>query len=196
MLPPEEVQEIVLADGELAGFAFVGRDEVAALVTPLLARRVASCLDALAAGVVVARTGPRLADSPVTASAPRLTAVHSIRGTGSRRAATAESSFHLCTWSGAGAGAAGAARGSALTHQTGSPAEAAMNWCLKRARSGGGRWVRSVVCMTHSAASAGADAVRAGRSVVVSPAWTALNSRPALGRLAGTGPGGLDDIRA
>jgi hypothetical protein len=43
-----------LADGELAGFAFVARDEVAGLVTPLLARRVAACLDALAAGTVAA----------------------------------------------------------------------------------------------------------------------------------------------
>lgn len=32
-----EIKEIVLADGELAGFAFVARDEVAGLVTPLLA---------------------------------------------------------------------------------------------------------------------------------------------------------------
>ena len=42
----------MLADGELAGFAFVARDEVAGLLTPLLARRVASCLDAVAAGTV------------------------------------------------------------------------------------------------------------------------------------------------
>jgi hypothetical protein len=47
-----EIKEIVLADGELAGFAFVPGDEVAGLVTPLLARRVASCLDAVAAGAV------------------------------------------------------------------------------------------------------------------------------------------------
>jgi 8-oxo-dGTP diphosphatase len=49
-----EIKEIDLADGELSGFAFVGRDEVAGLVTPLLARRVASCLDAVAAGTVAA----------------------------------------------------------------------------------------------------------------------------------------------
>jgi len=49
-----EIQEIVLADGELSEFAFVARDEVARLVTPLLARRVASCLDAVAAGAVAA----------------------------------------------------------------------------------------------------------------------------------------------
>jgi hypothetical protein len=54
VLSGEEVKEIVLADGELAGFAFVARDEVAGLVTPLLARRVASCLDAVASGAVAA----------------------------------------------------------------------------------------------------------------------------------------------
>ena len=42
----------MLADGELAGFAFVARDDVAGLVTPLLARRIASCLDAVEAGAV------------------------------------------------------------------------------------------------------------------------------------------------
>ena len=62
MLPPDqyvlsdtEIKEIVLADGELAGFAFVAGEEVAGLVTPLLARRVASCLDAVAAGTAPAR---------------------------------------------------------------------------------------------------------------------------------------------
>jgi 8-oxo-dGTP diphosphatase len=54
VLSEADVREIVLADGELAGFAFVAPDEVAGLVTPLLARRVASCLDAVAAGTVVA----------------------------------------------------------------------------------------------------------------------------------------------
>ena len=52
VLSDAEIREIVLADGELAGFAFVPGDEVAGLVTPLLARRVASCLDAVAAGAV------------------------------------------------------------------------------------------------------------------------------------------------
>jgi 8-oxo-dGTP diphosphatase len=54
VLPEAEIKEIVLADGELARFAFVARDEVAGLVTPLLARRVASCLDAVAVGTVAA----------------------------------------------------------------------------------------------------------------------------------------------
>ncbi len=54
VLSEAEVKEIVLVDGELAGFAFVARDEVAGLVTPLLARRAVSCLDAVAAGAVAA----------------------------------------------------------------------------------------------------------------------------------------------
>ena len=40
------------ADGELAGFAFTEPGEVASLVTPLLARRIAACLEAVAAGTV------------------------------------------------------------------------------------------------------------------------------------------------
>jgi hypothetical protein len=55
VLSDSEIKEIVLADGELAGFAFVARDDVAGLVTPLLTRRVASCLDAVIAGAVVRR---------------------------------------------------------------------------------------------------------------------------------------------
>jgi 8-oxo-dGTP diphosphatase len=51
VLSEAEIEEIVLADGELA---FVARDDVAGLVTPLLARRVASCLDAVMAGAVAA----------------------------------------------------------------------------------------------------------------------------------------------
>jgi 8-oxo-dGTP diphosphatase len=54
VLSEAETNEIVLADGELADFAFVHRDEVAGLVTPLLARRVASCLHAVVAGTVAA----------------------------------------------------------------------------------------------------------------------------------------------
>jgi small basic protein len=45
---------ITLADGELAGFRWASPDEVPALVTPLLARRIAACLDAVAAGTVAA----------------------------------------------------------------------------------------------------------------------------------------------
>ena len=44
VLSPAEVKEIVFADGELAGFEFVTADEAAGRVTPLLARRIAACL--------------------------------------------------------------------------------------------------------------------------------------------------------
>jgi len=54
MLPAEEAAAIRLADGELAGYAFVDRADVARLVTPLLARRIAACLDAAEAGSVAA----------------------------------------------------------------------------------------------------------------------------------------------
>jgi ADP-ribose pyrophosphatase YjhB (NUDIX family) len=62
VLSEAETKEIVLADGELSGFAFVSRDEVGDLVTPLLARRVASCLLAVATGTVAALEN----GSPVT----------------------------------------------------------------------------------------------------------------------------------
>jgi ADP-ribose pyrophosphatase YjhB (NUDIX family) len=52
VLTPEEVEAIVVPQGELAGFAFVIPGEVAGRVTPLVARRIAACLDALAAGTV------------------------------------------------------------------------------------------------------------------------------------------------
>jgi 8-oxo-dGTP diphosphatase len=54
VLSETEIKKIVLADGELSGFAFVSRGEVAGLVTPLLARRVSSCLDAVATGTIAA----------------------------------------------------------------------------------------------------------------------------------------------
>ena len=54
MLSAADAAAIRLADEELTGFAFVGRDEVAGLVTPLLARRIAACLDAAEAGTVAA----------------------------------------------------------------------------------------------------------------------------------------------
>jgi 8-oxo-dGTP diphosphatase len=54
VLSAEETAAIRLVNGELAGFAFVDRDDVAGLVTPLLARRVAACLDAVEAGSVAA----------------------------------------------------------------------------------------------------------------------------------------------
>jgi 8-oxo-dGTP diphosphatase len=54
VLSPAEVKEIVLADGELAGFEFVTADEAARRVTPLVARRIAACLQACQAGTVAA----------------------------------------------------------------------------------------------------------------------------------------------
>jgi 8-oxo-dGTP diphosphatase len=54
ILSAQDTATIRLADGELAGFAFAGRDDVAGLVTPLLARRITACLDAAEAGSVAA----------------------------------------------------------------------------------------------------------------------------------------------
>jgi 8-oxo-dGTP pyrophosphatase MutT (NUDIX family) len=54
VLSTQEAAAIRLTDGELAAFAFVDRNDVAGLVTPLLARRIAACLDAVAAGSVAA----------------------------------------------------------------------------------------------------------------------------------------------
>jgi 8-oxo-dGTP diphosphatase len=54
VLSPAEVKQIVLADGELAGFEFVTADEAAGRVTPLVARRIVACLEACEAGTVAA----------------------------------------------------------------------------------------------------------------------------------------------
>ena len=54
ILSPAETKEIVIADGELAGFEFVAADEAARRVTPLVARRIAACLKACEAGTVAA----------------------------------------------------------------------------------------------------------------------------------------------
>jgi 8-oxo-dGTP diphosphatase len=54
VLSQAEISGIVLADGELAGFAFVAPGEVPTRVTPLLARRIAGCLEAVEAGTVAA----------------------------------------------------------------------------------------------------------------------------------------------
>jgi 8-oxo-dGTP diphosphatase len=53
-LSAAEVKEVVLAEGELAEFTFVAPGEVAARVTPLLARRIAACLAAVESGTVAA----------------------------------------------------------------------------------------------------------------------------------------------
>jgi ADP-ribose pyrophosphatase YjhB (NUDIX family) len=51
-LTAADIDAIELADGELAGFAFVDSTDVAARVRPLIARRVAACLHAAANGTV------------------------------------------------------------------------------------------------------------------------------------------------
>jgi len=53
VLAPGEVAAITTQDGELAGYAFVEPDEVAGRVSPLLARRIAACVDAVRAGTVI-----------------------------------------------------------------------------------------------------------------------------------------------
>jgi ADP-ribose pyrophosphatase YjhB (NUDIX family) len=52
VLSSAELKDIVLADGELGGFEFVTDEEAAGRVTPLLARRIAACLQACEAGTV------------------------------------------------------------------------------------------------------------------------------------------------
>jgi 8-oxo-dGTP diphosphatase len=52
VLTPSDIKAIVVPEGELAGFRFVPSDQVAAMVTPLVARRIAASLDAVAAGTV------------------------------------------------------------------------------------------------------------------------------------------------
>ncbi len=52
-LAPAEIDAITVPDGELAGFAFVDPARAAERVTPLVGRRIAASLDALASGSVV-----------------------------------------------------------------------------------------------------------------------------------------------
>jgi 8-oxo-dGTP diphosphatase len=52
VLTLSEVKAIVVPAGELAGFQFVAPGKVAAMVTPLVGRRIAASLDAVAAGTV------------------------------------------------------------------------------------------------------------------------------------------------
>lgn len=54
ILSDADIKEIVVGDDELAGYAFTDPDEVAELVTPLLARRIGACLQAVADGTVAA----------------------------------------------------------------------------------------------------------------------------------------------
>ncbi|MGH3400936.1 MAG: NUDIX domain-containing protein [Streptosporangiaceae bacterium] len=52
VLAPQDIDGIVVADGELAGFEFTGPGEVPGRVSPLIARRIAACLEAVAAGTI------------------------------------------------------------------------------------------------------------------------------------------------
>jgi 8-oxo-dGTP diphosphatase len=54
VLSAADITEIVLGDDELDGYAFVGADELTELVTPLLARRIRACIQAVADGTVAA----------------------------------------------------------------------------------------------------------------------------------------------
>jgi hypothetical protein len=47
-----EIEAIIVPGGELAGYDFVHPDQVAGRVAPLVARRIAASLEALAAGTV------------------------------------------------------------------------------------------------------------------------------------------------
>jgi 8-oxo-dGTP diphosphatase len=54
VLSAADIREIVLGDDELDGYAFVVADELTELVTPLLARRIRACIQAVADGTVAA----------------------------------------------------------------------------------------------------------------------------------------------
>ena len=57
VLAANDIDIIVVPEEELAGYAFVHPDEVPKRVTPLVARRIAACMDALAAGTVASLEG-------------------------------------------------------------------------------------------------------------------------------------------
>jgi 8-oxo-dGTP diphosphatase len=57
VLAANDIDAIVVPEGELAGYAFVRPDQVPNRVTPLVGRRIAACLDALAAGTVASLEG-------------------------------------------------------------------------------------------------------------------------------------------
>ena len=59
VLATEDIDAIVVPEGELAGYAFVYPDQVPRRVTPLVARRISACLEALAAGRVASLEGGR-----------------------------------------------------------------------------------------------------------------------------------------
>jgi 8-oxo-dGTP diphosphatase len=57
VLTGAEINVIAVPESELAGFAFVEPDAVAGLVSPLVGRRIAACLEALIGGTVASLEG-------------------------------------------------------------------------------------------------------------------------------------------
>jgi hypothetical protein len=66
VLATKDIEAIVVQDGEPAGFAFVRPDQVAKRVTPLVARRISTCLESLVGGTEVSLEdgGPAGSSSP------------------------------------------------------------------------------------------------------------------------------------
>jgi 8-oxo-dGTP pyrophosphatase MutT (NUDIX family) len=57
VLVANDIQAIVVQEGELAGYAFVRPAQVPRRVTPLVARRISACLEALVTGTVASLEG-------------------------------------------------------------------------------------------------------------------------------------------
>jgi hypothetical protein len=57
VLSGDEIEAIIVPGGELAGYEFVHPDQVARRVAPLVARRVAASLEALAAATIASLEG-------------------------------------------------------------------------------------------------------------------------------------------
>jgi 8-oxo-dGTP pyrophosphatase MutT (NUDIX family) len=57
VLATDDIKAMVVQEDELAGYAFVPSDQVSGRVTPLVARRISACLEALAAGTVASLEG-------------------------------------------------------------------------------------------------------------------------------------------
>ena len=57
VLAANDIEAIVVREGELAGYAFVSPDQVPNRVTLLVARRISACLEALTVGTVASLEG-------------------------------------------------------------------------------------------------------------------------------------------
>jgi 8-oxo-dGTP diphosphatase len=66
VLTARDIEAIIVQEGELTGFAFVRPGEVDRRVTPLVARRITACLDALAAGTVASLEDGSIPDATVS----------------------------------------------------------------------------------------------------------------------------------